>query len=83
MDMVEHEKRFKEGGLYAKMRKYIKEWVILDFREEKKKVKYLRPNFWHILYPDDFSYLIIQKRNGYDEKKINLLESITSTPQKR
>jgi len=72
-DMAEHEKKFKTTGIYAKMGSKIKNWIILDFRSEKKKVMHLKDGFWHILYPDDFSYVTIHCKY-FPDKIIRLLK---------
>ena len=63
--MAEHANQFYENGKYKDIP--LKEWVILDFRNDSKTVNELKQNFWYILYSDDYSYVTI-KRYGYDDK---------------
>ncbi|RHZ47779.1 hypothetical protein Glove_567g20 [Diversispora epigaea] len=65
----EHAKRFEKGGKYANIP--LKDWVIIDFRHHSKDVRELKPNFWYVLYEDDFKQVTI-KRNGHDDKVLVL-----------
>lgn len=72
-DMEEQERRFTSEGLYSKIAKHVKQWIILDFRNENKKVKELRPHFWHALYNSDFSHFTLQ-RFGHDDKIVKVVK---------
>ncbi|CAG8611008.1 9954_t:CDS:1, partial [Dentiscutata heterogama] len=54
----EHAERFETDGTYADIP--LKQWAILDCRHHSKKVRELKPNFWYVLYSDDFKSVTIK-----------------------
>ncbi|CAG8554230.1 3495_t:CDS:1 [Acaulospora colombiana] len=67
--LKEHAERFEEDGEYAEIP--LKKWAIIDFRHHTKQVRELRPNFWYVLYADNYEQVII-KRQGHEDKLLTL-----------
>jgi len=61
LDMKEHAARFTEDGAYAPMFPYVKQWAIIDFRTDKKKVRAKYPNMWHVQYNEDMTSFRVRK----------------------
>jgi hypothetical protein len=49
----------------------MKEWAIIDFRHESKRVNRLHDYFWYVLYTDDYTHVTIQ-RCGHDDTILTL-----------
>jgi hypothetical protein len=62
--MAEHARRFEVDGRYNAIP--LKEWAVIDFRHELKRVSSLRDHFWYALYTDDYTHVTIQRR-GHDD----------------
>lgn len=62
--MAEHARRFENDGRYNAIP--LKEWAIIDFRHESKRVSSCRDHFWYALYTDDYTHVTIQ-RHGHDD----------------
>jgi len=69
--MKEHAGRFADGGQYENIP--LKRWVIIDFRHESKGLLKAKPNYWHVIYDNDYRKLTI-KREGHDDQQLFLAE---------
>jgi hypothetical protein len=67
--MAEHARRFENNGRYNAIP--LKEWAIVDFRHESKRVSSFRDHFWYALYTDDYTHVTIQ-RDGHDDVVLSL-----------
>jgi len=83
VDMKGHLKRFDDEGMYSSILPHLREWVILDFRKEEKRVyqKAKRERLWHVCYNEDFTKVTI-RRAGLDDFVIKLRGDTPSTPSK-
>ena len=57
--------RFTKGGQYNAIP--LKKWVIIDFRHYSKDIKELHPNFWYVIYSDDYKEVVIKRLNRTDK----------------
>ncbi|CAG8595372.1 1188_t:CDS:1 [Paraglomus occultum] len=60
----DHAKRFEQGGQYEVIP--MNDWAILDFRHHFKRVRNLMPNFWYVLYSDDYKQVTIVRHDKED-----------------
>ncbi|CAG8774817.1 9208_t:CDS:2, partial [Cetraspora pellucida] len=67
--LKKHAERFEQGGEYANIP--LKDWAIIDFRHYTKQIRELKPNFWYVLYMDNYEKVTI-KRQGYKDKLLVL-----------
>jgi hypothetical protein len=84
--MGSHVARFNsKDGIYAPMLPHLKEWVVLDFRTNarrvyKKKTKNA-DKVWHVCYNKDYSRVVI-KRVGKEDEELKVRGDDPSTPTK-
>ena len=60
----DHAKRFDQDGEYKTIP--MNEWVVIDFRHHSKRVRNVNPNFWHVLYSDDYKQVTILHHDKED-----------------
>ena len=63
--MKQHAARFTQEGQYNAIP--LKKWVIIDFRHYSKDIKELHPNFWYVIYSDDYKEVVIKRLNRTDK----------------
>ena len=63
--MKEHAARFTQGGQSNVIP--LNEWAIIDFRHHSKVIRELRPNFWYVIYSDDYEKVVIKRLNHIDQ----------------
>lgn len=70
LNMKEHARRFEPKGRYSSFLQDIKEWLLIDFRTKKKKVRANYANMYHVQYSDDFSRFILIHPNTRKEELV-------------